>query len=143
MLREILVELGDMGERLSYIRDTLLVLQRAIPYVAEHGDTWIDAPIKARLYFGHAVEDSTATPEQVATLEGALRDWHGAFQSEVYEGAKHGWTVPGRDVYNELQAERAFEKEVELFDIMFDFASEEDRQKVRGRNALKLYKWTR
>ena len=49
MLREILVELGDMGERLSYIRDTLLVLQRAIPYVAEHGDTWIDAPIKARL----------------------------------------------------------------------------------------------
>jgi len=73
-------------------------------------------PIKARLYFGHAVEDSTATPEQVATLEKALRDWHGAFQSEVYEGARHGWTVPGRDVYNELQAERAFEKLVELFD---------------------------
>jgi carboxymethylenebutenolidase len=74
------------------------------------------APVKARLYFGHAVEDNTATPEQVATLEQALRDWHGAFQSEFYSGAKHGWTVPGRDVYNELQAERAFEKEVELFD---------------------------
>ncbi len=73
-------------------------------------------PIKARLYFGHAVEDSTATPEQVATLEQALRDWHGAFQSEFYEGARHGWTVPGRAVYNELQAERAFEKLVELFD---------------------------
>jgi carboxymethylenebutenolidase len=73
-------------------------------------------PIKARLYFGHAVEDSTATPEHVATLEQALRDWHGAFQSEVYEGARHGWTVPGRGVYNELQAERAFEKLVELFD---------------------------
>jgi carboxymethylenebutenolidase len=74
------------------------------------------SPIKARLYFGHAVEDSTATPEQVATLEQALRDWHGAFESEVYEGARHGWTVPGRDVHNPLQAERAFEKEVELFD---------------------------
>ena len=73
-------------------------------------------PITARLYFGHAVEDSTATPEQVATLEQALRDWHGAFQSEVYDGARHGWTVPGRDVYNELQAGRAFEKLVELFD---------------------------
>jgi carboxymethylenebutenolidase len=73
-------------------------------------------PITARLYFGHAVEDSTATPEQVATLEQALRDWHGAFQSEVYDGARHGWTVPGRSVYNELQAERAFEKLVELFD---------------------------
>ncbi|MBA2589888.1 MAG: dienelactone hydrolase family protein [Alphaproteobacteria bacterium] len=73
-------------------------------------------PIKARLYFGHAMEDSSATPEQIATLEEALRNWHGAFQSEVYEGARHGWTVPGRDVHNELQAERAFEKEVELFD---------------------------
>jgi carboxymethylenebutenolidase len=45
-----------------------------------------------------------------------LRDWHGAFQSEVYDGARHGWTTPGRGVYNELQAERAFEKLVELFD---------------------------
>lgn len=74
------------------------------------------SPIKARLYFGHAVEDATATPEHVAALEQSLRDWHGAFESEVYEGARHGWTVPGRPVYNELQAERAFEKEVELFD---------------------------
>jgi len=72
--------------------------------------------IKARLYFGHAVQDSTATPEQVKTLESALRDWHGAFESEFYEGALHGWTLPGRDVYNEVQAERAFEKLVELFD---------------------------
>ena len=44
-----------------------------------------------------------ATPEQVETLEAALRDWHGAFQSEFYEGARHGWTVPGRDVYNECR----------------------------------------
>jgi carboxymethylenebutenolidase len=72
--------------------------------------------VKARLYFGHAVEDATATPEQIAILEEELRNWRGAFQSEVYEGARHGWTVPGRAVYNELQAERAFEKEVELFD---------------------------
>jgi carboxymethylenebutenolidase len=77
-------------------------------------------PIKARLYFGHAVEDQSATPEQIKTLESALRDWHGAFQSEVYEGAKHGWTVPGRDVYNEMQAERAFEKLVELFEATLE-----------------------
>ncbi|OJU13157.1 MAG: hypothetical protein BGN85_01565 [Alphaproteobacteria bacterium 64-11] len=72
--------------------------------------------VTARLYFGHAVEDRSMTADQIATLEQALRDWHGAFQSETYEGARHGWTVPGRDVYNELQAERAFEKLVELFD---------------------------
>jgi carboxymethylenebutenolidase len=62
------------------------------------------------------VEDKSMTAAQIETLEQALRDWHGAFQSETYEGALHGWTVPGRDVYNELQAERAFEKLVELFD---------------------------
>ncbi|MDB5734343.1 MAG: hypothetical protein JWP16_1667 [Alphaproteobacteria bacterium] len=49
MLRDILIEIGDMGERLSHIRDTLLVLQRLTPYVAEHGDGWMEAEIKARL----------------------------------------------------------------------------------------------
>jgi magnesium transporter len=49
MLRDTLVEIGDMGERLSHVRDTLLVLQRAVPFVAEHGDGWLEAPLKARL----------------------------------------------------------------------------------------------
>ena len=49
MLRDTLVEIGDMGERLSHIRDMLLVLQRAVPFVAEHGDQWLDDPVKARL----------------------------------------------------------------------------------------------
>ena len=72
--------------------------------------------ITARLYFGHADKDSLMPQAWIDRLEAALRDWRGAFQSEVYKGAQHGWTVPGRGVYNELQAERAFEKEVELFD---------------------------
>lgn len=76
--------------------------------------------ITARLYFGHAVEDQSMTPQNVEALEAALRDWHGAFQSEVYEGARHGWTVPGRDVYNEVQADRAFEKMVELFEATLE-----------------------
>ena len=72
--------------------------------------------IRARLYFGHAVQDQSITAQQIEILEAALRDWHGAFQSETYAGALHGWSVPDRPVYNELQAERAFEKLVELFD---------------------------
>jgi len=36
----------------------------------------------------------------------------------------------------------AFDKDLELFEFMFDFAKEEDRQKIRGGNALRLYKWT-
>ena len=49
MLRNTLVEIGDMGERLSHIRDTLLVLQRAIPFVTEHGEGWLEGLVKARL----------------------------------------------------------------------------------------------
>jgi magnesium transporter len=49
MLRDTLVEIGDMNERLSHIRDTLLVLQRAMPFVAEHGDGWLEDGVKARL----------------------------------------------------------------------------------------------
>jgi magnesium transporter len=49
LLRDILVEIGDMGERLSHIRDTLLVLQRAMPFVIEHGDGWMEQIVKARL----------------------------------------------------------------------------------------------
>jgi magnesium transporter len=49
MLRDTLVEIGDMGERMSFIRDTLLVLQRAVPFVIEHGDGWMDSQVKARL----------------------------------------------------------------------------------------------
>jgi len=72
--------------------------------------------ISARLYFAHADQDSMMPADEIERLESALRDWRGAFQSELYAGAQHGWTVPGRDIYNQLQAERAFVKEVELFD---------------------------
>ena len=49
MLRETLVEIGDMNERLSHVRDTLLVLQRAVPFVTEHGEAWLEGLVKARL----------------------------------------------------------------------------------------------
>jgi magnesium transporter len=49
MLRDTMVEVGDLGERLSYVRDTLLVLQRAIPFVTEHGDGWLGTEVKTRL----------------------------------------------------------------------------------------------
>ncbi len=72
--------------------------------------------ITARLCFGHAIEDRGMPPEAIAKLETALKTWPGRSESETYEGARHGWCVPGRDVYNEKQAERAFAKLVELFD---------------------------
>jgi magnesium transporter len=49
MLRETVFEVGDIGERLSEIRDTLLVMQRIIPFVAENGRAWIGDDVRSRL----------------------------------------------------------------------------------------------
>lgn len=71
--------------------------------------------IKARLYFGHAVEDRGMPREAIDRLEQALADWGGRWESEVYDGARHGWTVPDSPVFNGPQAERAFAKLTGLF----------------------------
>lgn len=49
MLRDTLVKVGDMGEKLSEIRETLLALQRALPFVAERGRGWIGEDVSTRL----------------------------------------------------------------------------------------------
>ena len=66
--------------------------------------------VKGELYFAHAVQDDSMPPAAVEKLNDTLKAWGGKYQSEVYEGARHGWTVPGRDIYNEKQAERHYEK---------------------------------
>jgi carboxymethylenebutenolidase len=71
--------------------------------------------VKARLHFGHAVEDRSMPPEAIEKLDRALAAWGGTYESEIYEGAKHGWTVPDSAVYHREQAERAFGKLKELF----------------------------
>ena len=48
-LNGVLMEIGEMGAGLSHIRDTLLVLQRAVPFVVEHGESWLSRPLKTRL----------------------------------------------------------------------------------------------
>ncbi|HEX4302307.1 MAG TPA: magnesium transporter CorA family protein [Rhizomicrobium sp.] len=49
ILRQTLVTIGNMGERLSEIRETLLTLQRAIPFVQERGHDWIGEDVNSRL----------------------------------------------------------------------------------------------
>jgi carboxymethylenebutenolidase len=71
--------------------------------------------VKARLYFGHAVQDKSMPAEAIEQFEQALAAWGGQVESEVYEGALHAWTVPDSPVYNAPQAERAFAKLAELF----------------------------
>jgi carboxymethylenebutenolidase len=69
--------------------------------------------IQAQLYFGHARNDRSMPAEAIDTLEQALAVRDGRYGSEVYE-AGHGWTVPDHPAYNEAEAERAFEKLVDL-----------------------------
>jgi len=73
--------------------------------------------IKARLYFGHAIEDRSMPSDAIAKLNAALSEWNGESQSEIYAGAHHGWTVPGRaEVYNKPQADRHYIKLFESLD---------------------------
>jgi carboxymethylenebutenolidase len=88
------------------------------------GHLWSDAAqsphrllprIKARLLIGHAVEDRSMPAEAIGQLDRALAAWGGRYESEVYDGARHGWTVPDSPVYQREQAERAFTKLTSLF----------------------------
>jgi carboxymethylenebutenolidase len=71
--------------------------------------------ITARLYFGHAVNDKGMPAEAIERLNRALEARGGKYESEIYEGAYHSWTVPDSPVYNQPQADRAFEKLTQLF----------------------------
>ncbi|MBS0471900.1 MAG: magnesium transporter CorA family protein [Proteobacteria bacterium] len=53
-LRETLVKLGDMDERLSETRETLLTLQRALPFVEDRGKAFIGKDVAARLKVAQA-----------------------------------------------------------------------------------------
>ena len=75
--------------------------------------------INARLYFGHAFEDRGMPEEAIKKFNRALDAWGGKYESEIYEGAHHGWTMRDMPVYNQPQAERAFSKLLELLAATF------------------------
>lgn len=72
--------------------------------------------VKAQLYFGHAENDRGMPAEAIAKLNNALQAWGGRYESETYDGARHGWMIPGGKVYAPEQAERGFAKLMELLD---------------------------
>jgi carboxymethylenebutenolidase len=72
--------------------------------------------LKAELYFGHADQDQSNTPEQIAALDRALDEAGVRHRSEVYEGASHGYTMSDSAAYNEAAAERHFSELFALLD---------------------------
>ena len=73
------------------------------------------------MYFGHATSDAGMNGEQIEKFEWALRSWDGDYESELYD-ARHGWMIPGARVYDAQNAERGFEKLMELLDASLQSA---------------------
>ncbi|HKV39953.1 MAG TPA: dienelactone hydrolase family protein [Blastocatellia bacterium] len=111
---------GAMAMRTAAVRADRIGAAASFHGVRLYSDTGasphLELPrIKARLYFGHAIKDNSMPEEAIEKLDRALEAWGGRYESEIYEGAYHGWTTPDGPVYNHGQAERAFEKLTELF----------------------------
>ena len=64
--------------------------------------------IKASYYFGIASNDDQKQPDAKDKLKAAFAAVNGKAKIEVYDGALHGWCVPGSAVYNQPAAEKAW-----------------------------------
>lgn len=71
--------------------------------------------ITAELYFGHADQDQSMTPEDIARLEGALQKAGSRYQAELYTGALHGFTMTDLPVYNKAACDRHWDRLLALF----------------------------
>ena len=73
------------------------------------------ASLAAEVYLGHADNDRSMTPEQIAELERGLDAAGVRYRSEVYHGAAHGYTMADTPAYDEAAAERHYS---ELFTLL-------------------------
>jgi carboxymethylenebutenolidase len=64
--------------------------------------------VTAEVYWGHADEDQSMTPEHIATLDRAMDDAGVRHTTELYEGAAHGYTMSDMAVFDEAACERHF-----------------------------------
>jgi carboxymethylenebutenolidase len=72
--------------------------------------------LRAEVYFGHADQDGSNTPEQIAALDAALDEAGVSYRTEVYEGARHGYTMADTPAWDEQACERHFAALFELLE---------------------------
>ncbi len=72
--------------------------------------------VRARLYLGHADRDRSNTPEQIAALDAALDAAGVEHRTEVYAGARHGYTMSDTPAWDAAACERHFASLFELLD---------------------------
>ena len=73
--------------------------------------------IKARMYFGVAVNDDAQQPDAKTQLKQAFDAAKVPVEVEVYAQGQHGWCVPDmpNQLYNKAEAERAWAKLLALY----------------------------
>jgi carboxymethylenebutenolidase len=71
--------------------------------------------IRARVYVGYAQDDPSCPREMMERLEDAFSASQVDFRCELYEGARHGWTMTDFPVYDHPAAERHWAALVDLF----------------------------
>jgi carboxymethylenebutenolidase len=107
-----------MGARLGW-RIATAHPDRVVALAGFHGGGLVtddeDSPhrsageLTAEVYFGHADNDRSMTPANIAALEQALDEADVTYISEVYEGAAHGYTMADTSMYDEDAAERHYD----------------------------------
>lgn len=65
--------------------------------------------VTAQVYWGHADNDHSMTPENIATLDRAMDDNGVRHTTEVYENAAHGYTMSDMAAYDATACERHFD----------------------------------
>lgn len=106
-----------MGARLG-LRVAAAHPERVAALGGFHGGGFVtDAPdsphrivgsLRARVYLGHADGDRNNTPEQIAALDAALDAAGVEHRTEVYAGARHGYTMSDTPAWDEAACERHF-----------------------------------
>lgn len=71
--------------------------------------------VKADYLIAIAENDDARAPGDKDALRKAFANVGKSAEIEVYAGAMHGWTVPGGEVYNQAQAEKAWARLLALF----------------------------
>jgi carboxymethylenebutenolidase len=75
--------------------------------------------ITGEVYFAHADNDRSMTPEQIKALEAALDEAGVTYTSEVYEGTQHGFTMSDTSAHHPEGERRHWTKLFELLDRAF------------------------
>ncbi|MGP3975653.1 dienelactone hydrolase family protein [Streptomyces sp. 8N114] len=70
--------------------------------------------ITARLHLGHAENDASMTPDEVATLNKALNEAGVDYTSEIYPGTAHGFTMADTAAFNPAALERHWDRLLSL-----------------------------